>query len=71
MYPPSMFWSKIKKNIFKNSTENFQFLQLQKNLYITWACFRKVMEFLPIKIVHFLSSFGIITLLHTLGPEIP
>ena len=24
----------------KNSTENFQFLQLQKNLYITWACFR-------------------------------
>ena len=22
------------------STENFQFLQLQKNLYITWACFR-------------------------------
>ena len=24
----------------KFSTENFQFLQLGKNLYITWACFR-------------------------------
>ena len=24
----------------KNSTENFDFIQLGKNLYITWACFR-------------------------------
>ena len=41
MYPQSVL-CKNKKNIKKNSAENFQFLQLKKNLYITichWACF--------------------------------
>ena len=38
VYPQSMFWAKIRKipKIFCS----FQFLQLKKNLYITWACFR-------------------------------
>ena len=40
--------SKNKKNIKKNSTENFQFLQLKKNLYITWACFHIGQCFSPV-----------------------
>ena len=36
--------SKNKKNIKKNSNENFQFLHLKKSLYIAWACFRNVQE---------------------------
>ena len=37
VYPRSMLLSKIKYP--KNYTENFQFLQLRKILYITRACF--------------------------------
>ena len=37
-----------KKNIKKNSAENFQFVQLKKNLYITWACFCNGIK--PVKI---------------------
>ena len=33
MYPQSMF----------RATENFQFLQLKKNLHFTWTCFHNVM----------------------------
>ena len=39
VYPQSMVWAKIRKITKKNSTENFQFLQLKKSLYIAWACF--------------------------------
>ena len=39
-YPQSMFWIKNKKHIKKISAENFQFLQPQKILYISWECFR-------------------------------
>ena len=43
MYPQSMFWAKIRKKYKKKkSAENLKFLQLRKNLYITWACFRIV-----------------------------
>ena len=28
----------------KKYTNFFQFLQLKKNLYITWACFRNVLK---------------------------
>ena len=38
--PPLFFFSKTIKNIkIFFFTENFQFLQLRKSLYITWACF--------------------------------
>ena len=37
------------------STENFQFLQLKKNLYITWACFRN--EFKSLKIAIYCMRF--------------
>ena len=38
---PTMYiLSKTKKFILKKSAENFQFLQLQQNLHITWGCFR-------------------------------
>ena len=41
MYPQSVL-SKNKKTICNQNfpTENFKVLQLKKNLYITWVCFR-------------------------------
>ena len=33
-----------QEKIYKKSTLNFQILQFQKNLYITWACFRNGRE---------------------------
>ena len=44
VFPQSIIWAKVR-NISKISTEIFQFLQLKKNLYITWACFRNVNMF--------------------------
>ena len=34
--------SRILKNIYKKNNEKFQFLQLKKNLYLTWTCFRNI-----------------------------
>ena len=44
MCPQSMFRAKIRKNRRNNSIENFQFLQLEKNLNITWACILNVIR---------------------------
>ena len=41
----------------KKSTENFQFLQLDKNLNITWACFRNVETKTPTKIFSDAANF--------------
>ena len=41
VYPQSVL-SKNKKNIKKNSAENFQFLKLKKSLFIAWASFLNV-----------------------------
>ena len=47
-YPQSMFGAKIKKNIFKKSSENFHFYNQKKFLYIAWACFRNEKDVRPI-----------------------
>ena len=36
------FGAKIRKNLKEKFTENFQFLQFQKNLYMAWASFHNV-----------------------------
>ena len=58
--------SKNKKNILqKFSTQNFQFLQLKKNLYITRACFRNatyknkyMCEYINLDLIQTINKFS-------------
>ena len=63
VYRQSMFRSKNKKTYKNSSTENFQFLQLQKILYIAWACFRNGIVLTThftnaVLLSHFMSRHG-------------